>query len=507
MNESCIGTRTIVTIYLMNPTDHESSKNLINEHKLCGQTEAQPKSNVHYFGVPYADPISSHLSIASTQNTTVCDGIIIYARPGDDPEVQLSLQRKIIAFCLEVRTFKNTIIFYEMSKDLPVLTHIQELLISNDITGVTCLHIHVGGSNMIKTYTLMDNIIVTVPVLVHSQRTELICVWWFQYYVGKVFGCGKGRLTQQEGTCYINSVVNGIILSKDLSSMVLMYMNMAISSDRTNTLLDLIKIGASPDKCPTSSGEILFLFRIMYSIYCKDIPHTRKRGFPRQQQGTDVLDYFTPGEDFYAYTGPRTDGLYKKGGNPLIVIYKMLNSMRVKFAVNAMVAGFFMPQVYDVEPKNIFDFLDFIRTLMPVDQPLSGYDVILRISSGSFKFEPILPNIEKTITVPDGTIFDLQYCVFSIYGPDDTSIRHSIVGYFCNGQPQTYDSATNSVNFLDWTKLNTPEVLDAVSKDYFAYRPIYQAPFPVIRLVINFCVYLNRTKIPEYTHYGICPRW
>jgi len=499
MDESCIGTKTIVTIYLMNPTDHESSKNRIDENKLCGQTDAQPKSNVYYFGVPYADPISKYINIIPS-HTTVCDGIIIYARPGDDTEVQLSLQKKIMDFCLEVKTFKNTIIFYEMSKTQPTLTEIPTLLISKKITGVTFLNILIdAGAYQIKTYTMEpeNNIILAVPEHVHSKSPELVCTWWFQYYVGKVFGYGKGRLMQhaQARTCFINSVVNGIILSKDLSSMVLMYMNIAISFDWGKELLGLIKIGASADQCP-SSGEILFLFRIMYSIYCKDIAHTRKQSFPRQhyhQAGVRqaVPDYVIPGEKIYSNLSTG------EGGSPLLVIYKMLTAMNARFAV-CKFSEFFIAEMYNGTPDN-YVFYAFISALKHRVDPvsyLSMYDVILNISSG----DPI--NIDKTIIIP-GTIFDLQYCIISIISQDKAVVfNHAIVGYLCNGQPQTYDGATNSITFVDWTKLNTPEVVDAISKDVFAYRNL--KPFPVTINTV-FSLYLNRANIPLYTQQGICP--
>ena len=375
---------------------------------------------------------------------------------------------------------------------------------------------------------------------------------------------------------------------------------MAIEADRTGKLKGLIQQGVQIE-CPRSFKEVLFLYRIMYSVYCSDVRGDnvlRRRALPREIIGDYRKDYFLSGNQWYGITPQPAIAPSEihegNGGSACYVLYQMFSNMGVKFVVKYN-DRFLMPQLYNLrmsDPQdpvgrrvNLNEFLTFIDKLQP---PLNSYvracDIILDVI-------PRQDNrIEMTITVPedrdfykhvslappedfgedffmdepdpeepleyyedpeeplkyyedpeepleyyedpeepleyyedpeepleydgdpeepleyDGDpeeplegpqYFDLQFGGITLRGP---SGGHEIVGYFCNGKPQTYDSANNKINFSNWTALNNPEVKTGILQDVSSYSSVH-----VTEAYIFACVYLNRNKIPEYTKLGKCP--
>jgi len=513
MEETCRGNRTIVIVYLLPPGIPAGNQETID--RLCRQTEAEsriePTYKIVYIPVPFKESIAKYLNIDETKNSTPCDGLIIYARTQGNADVFLNMQLNIVSFCIRVQNFKNTVIFIDSGKTNSVSKHIPVQFKKNNVTGVTCLNIQVKH-NFIKTYLYGDHILLFVPERIYSQpAVSLVCSWWFEYYVGKIFSCGTGRLIQYSGTCYLNAAVNGIILSENVSSMVLMYMNMAIEADRTGQLKGLIQQGVQIGECPRSFKEVLFLYRIMYSVYCTDVRGDnvlRRRALPREIIGDYRKDYLLSGDEWYTETlypviAP-SELIKTNGGVTFFALYQMFSNMSVQFVVKYTDGSFRAPQLYDLrypDPQDPVgrrhrqdEFYPFIHGL---NTALNSYvrkcDIIL-------EFFPSKDDnrIEMTITVPDdpNSNFDLQFGTITLGG----DISHSIVGYFCNGKPQTYDSANNKINFSNWTALNNPEVKAGLLQDMSSYFSAH-----VTEAYISSCVYLNRNKIPEYTRLGRCP--
>ena len=562
MEETCRGNRTILIVDLLPPGVVRVGQ---YTDQLCRQTYAEstiePTYEILYIPVPFKEPISKHLDIESTKTSTPCDGLIIYARTKGLKEVLEAMEANIISFCKSVITFKNTVIFIDFGTETAYSKRIPEYFKKYNVTGVTCLNIQVRDA-FIKTYSYKDSILLFVPEHIYNQPgTSVVCTWWFEYYVGKIFSCGTGRLVQYSGTCYLNAVVNGIILSNHVSSMVLMYMNMAVQADRTGILISLIKEGAKIGECPRSFNEVLFLYRLMYSVYCsdirsdirRDIRSEYKRSLPRQSVEQTKADYLLSGDQWYSETllpviNP-SEFIQTNGGGSMFTLYQMLSSMRVKFVVKAQNSPiFFMPQLYDLrmpDPQDpegrrhmIDEFSIFISELKPaLNSYVRDCDIILDI------FPSQVIGIEMTITAPEGKdfhkdvgsdppedygevfmdngdengddnedpeeplgyeedpdpeYFDLQFGTIALVGDE---FSHAILGYLCNGKPQTYDSGTNKINFSDWTALNNPEVKSSLLQDVATYHGVKS----VTVAYTVCCIYLSRNKIPEYTTLGRCP--
>ena len=77
------------------------------------------------------------------------------------------------------------------------------------------------------------------------------------YYINSIFDCGKGRLKQLNGTCYLNAVINGFILSKFTSKFLLNFMSQ--QPDRRMYV---------PFVCPNPMTE-KYLFTIIYNTLCR----------------------------------------------------------------------------------------------------------------------------------------------------------------------------------------------------------------------------------------------
>jgi len=337
-------------------------------------------------------------------------------------------------------------------------------------------------------------------------------------------------------------------------------MNMAIEADRTGQLKGLIQQGVQIGECPRSFNEVLFLYRIMYSVYCSDVRDEvlHKRALPREIVGNKT-DYLLSGNEWYSQTmepviNP-SELIKTNGGATMFTIYQMLTGMRVKFVVkykdNYKDGRFRVPQLYDLrnsDPQDpegrrhrLDEFSSFINKLtyslnsyvrdcdiilnffprrynkrieMTITAP-EGIDVYKYVGSAppeDFGEDFLMDNGEEPLEYvedpdaeepleyvegPDTEYFDLQFGTIVLHGDN---FDHSIVGYFCNGKPQTYDSANNKINFSDWTALNNPEVKAGLLQDVSSYFSTH-----LTEAYISCCVYLNRTKITDYTKLGKCP--
>lgn len=235
------------------------------------------------------------------------------------------------------------------------------------ITGVKFLNVMVVLDwNKIERFVSDDKTLLYVPPKYYNiNPPQFECKWWFKYYIDKAFDCGKGRLMQYTGTCYLNSAINGIILSDTAHRIALMYMNKELQSNPL--LLSEIKQDIMGLSCLVSkrSTPVSILYRILYNIFCK---HDKVLTLDKRHGEIPKDIIIKSSQQFFSTINNPSDKEYGEGGFGEHVLYTLFFEMKSNFIVN------FNSKLYNPLvslPANRF-FDDIDRLL-----PESSYEDIL----------------------------------------------------------------------------------------------------------------------------------
>jgi len=465
--------------------------------------------------------------VLSDAPTTLCDGLLIYAKTdGDD-----GVRKKLESFLLSIETFKNTLVFYDNYNRYE--EDFFDTLRDNK-PGIRILNVYPRGIKQVKRYTHPEDKyeMIYVPMKKYEESgLSLVCTWWFRYYIGKVFGCGSGRLVQQSGTCYLTAVINGIVLSDSLSRMVLMYMKNALLADPT--MLKIISTDIVNPDISRAPSEVLFLYRIMYNMFCKhkletENPLLPRRLLPRRTIDADFkrLNIFKQDADAYfsKYTNGDVNDLILKyddeGGSDEYVLYRLFYDMGVKFVV--LFDGiFYTPAVFG-RFTDYAKFIRFVQTLEIVTdfEKFKETDLILNINGKRTDLQETI-NIQQqgvsTRTTSKEIVFDLETSTLSLIarrakGDDDEDDdededdeyyeAHVICGFKCDGYYRTYDSSLNDIGVNEWNKLGDMDVYVKILENINMPEPDKKKHFE--SLLISCSIYLNKNKKAEYHALGKC---
>ena len=428
----------------------------------------------------------------------ICDDMIIYA-PGLSDYIS-----KKVKFLLEYKSwFKNTILINDIwvDRDNPDRGNPINMAISNTkgISGIKIVNVidrldifteYGINESHYKTRKLNGILFLPIDKTDHEEDMTLECSWWFSYYLEKAFGCGKGRLTQYAGTCYLNASINSMLLSENMSNIVVWAMKNYII-ENPNSLVEIQKDMLSlACKNPYSKPKIEFLYRIVYNILCTG------KTLSKTEYNRDIIiqaskGYFSANRDLQS---PK----YGYGGYPLNVIFSFLYDMKINFCVRINDIVYAPPA-----PGLPFDFYENHRKDVHgerlTESDIKNCDLILDIPD-ELKSDRIL----ETILV-DGTSFDLECSQIRIVGVEKDLITkvekrtaHSIAGYICDSIYKIYDSGANRIMTYNWTDIKNPEILATLSK--------YWAPFLCLwdTIYIDTSIYINRSKKPYYKMHGVC---
>jgi len=492
-------TRTIIVLHLLPKGVKPNTKST----ELCNQTQDIHKYNIKYIPVPYKRPVEYYINyvdaslVLSDSEKTVCDGMIIYAKTNGD----FGIREKLVEFLLSVKTFKNTIVFYDniFEKNKNKYIYDSDNVLRDNTHGLKILNVYAVDTDRVKRFT-HNHEIIYVPIKYYEENVRpLVCTWWFRYYIGKVFGCGTGRLIQQTGTCYLNSVINGIVLSDLLSRMVLMYMNHALTEDPS--IFHTIAVDITDMDMCVSRNEKLFLYRIMYNLFCKNKPKYEdgrpyRRTLDADFKKVDILK--READAFFSHSGYGDKVI--EGGYEEYVLYKLFYDMGVKFVV-LYNEKYYKPKYFTriFGQQYYYEFTEFLDTL-EISTEFKNVDLILYIdTTRTSKNLKSSINIKRPSTRSSPEInlnFDLETGMLRLIGPTS----HTIAGYICDGYYRTYNSDDNEIAFNEWNKLEEPDIYKKIleninmSENTNFFRHVY----------ISSAIYVNRMKKPEYIEFGKC---
>lgn len=284
-------------------------------------------------------------------------------------------------------------------------------------------------------------------LLLNENYVNLNCQWWFSYLINVFAGCGKGRFMQISGTCYLNSIVNGIILSPRLGKMMLMYMNEKIKSEGTEFKEFLEKDITTCYR--RGIVEKNYFYQLLYNVFCK------------KTKITEVLSQDNPNSDIFVkyskiYSVEKDTG---QGGIFQDTFYKLLDDCIGK-------------RVYDVNAlrRSYSDIIVLIKDYI---------DDFIRV--GNFS------NLEFGYLVLQGTVS----------GTSELA-GHAMCGFVCKKEFYIYDSGSNMMFNVNWT--------DNVELENFL--EYYNSIFPnyiFTTIKLQNIVLSNPNRWEMYERLGVCP--
>lgn len=238
---------------------------------------------------------------------------------------------------------------------------------------------------------------------------KLICNEWFMYFSDIAFGCIKNRLLQLSGTCYLNAIVNGIILCPTTRNAALQVMRKLDMTQYTKPLnLEICE-----------KKDSYYLFRLVYNTICAKVPIHHIVGWK------DIMKEFSK-----LYASNTTTGV---GGN----VFTTLTQLLELIDPDHIIMGY---------QSNKFDENGKVVT----EQRMPSLDLQLLVRKhGSGDFLMVEPGGKvHDALMYNGAKFVLQFSVISV-GFTKCGGAHAIVGIKCDNNYIVFDSNEGAIN-LDW---------------------------------------------------------
>lgn len=318
-----------------------------------------------------------------------------------------------------------------------------------------------------------------------GRPSRLSCATWFIRFIATAFECGKGRLFQRSGTCYMTSVFNMIFLGDNIKHIFISAVN-AYVKQHPELKPEIIKPLEDTIYCPLlhdDRSKVLYIARFIYNILCRK---TRVKSY---------ADLFYEGSK--EYFSSNTDPKHKtygegEGGFPISVMYQLMFWLNINFMVtNGFM--FYSPDKPDYKTMrdgniNVFDALN--------KQALKADCIIVMPEARNYKTVSYLHN-NITLTSA-GFIPEVCNIEFFIDDQNGITAAHSIMGFKCNGIYKVYDSGTNQIFDCNW--YDDDNALDFLIQELFkimnnTYKRFYN-PF------IEHIIYTNNNRRSRYLETG-----
>lgn len=496
---------------------HEKSPTTKFTNEYCGGSGIQLEYTIEHIPIPYDEP-EPIIEIAQG----LCDDVIIYARVENIPEFL-----RICNFLLNTKQFRNTTLFL-ITDNRFFITN--TYLTINNITGLKVLNVidkkytgfNMKNMSIMKRYEINDtNYFIIGDIDPKTDRIVLECNWWFKYYITKAFHCGKGRLKQFAGTCYLNAVLNGIILSENFSKIFITKMKEImrtrpdIHTFAKDNIFELVHANTCPPK--DSMLDIFYVLRILYNIFCMS---NRPLSLSKTQENQDFM--LAVSKKFYSEVIDPKHPDFGEGGWSHFIMYNILVKTKINFLVKVN-DDYLNPRdengkyiEYDVQsirtdPKK---FSRFLNSLEEYNGNFKDIDVILflNVYSKDIKMSDEI-KIESTIFMVDFSV--IRFILVEDKDEDDMSddededkehkkrTGHTVTGYTCDRDRfKVYDSATNIISDLNWLDIDGAGNEDA--RIEFNMNWEQHLATDIEDVSINFSVYVNIDKIDEYRKTGFC---
>jgi hypothetical protein len=97
------------------------------------------------------------------------------------------------------------------------------------------------------------------------SRNKLTCQWWFERFFDTIFDCGKGKIFQSGGTCYLAATLNSILLSNVVKYILIHKIKTAMEDEASKRYITTPLIHTV-----STCVRQLYMYRILYNMICSE---------------------------------------------------------------------------------------------------------------------------------------------------------------------------------------------------------------------------------------------
>lgn len=430
-----------------------SEKKLIFNKQYCHFLP--PKEiiyNLNYLNVSEKTTLKTIQSFARnfhTELNDVCNALLIYF----DPSI-----KKLNELFLDILTFFQV---YTLKKTVYINLNIKnsDIVIDSDVVeekyGAFFSSFNFALIGEIEDFAYTEKLESGLKVIFYDggsiKSEDLSCQPWFRKFLSRVFSCGAKRLIQIEGTCYINSVINSIILSPVLLNFFLQKIkDFVVLFPDAKQFISTELNASDMTSCRyfgNLTDEIQFFYRIIYNLVCKNA-----RPFPRIKLSKREDFFIQASKDYFSSSSTG------HGGRIIPIIFSLFQESNSKFQiaiqsdVDKKLIFFNYEDVYTFEKtKKIYSQLLELNKSKLIGQkkPAENTEIIIFFPK---KTEILMES--EALQLLHHLLFNPQAGTFMLKNEDKNEENkinyHAITAFFCDGIPKVYDSAYNSIYELNW---------------------------------------------------------
>lgn len=432
-----------------------------------------------------------------TNTNGICDGFLIYALPDTQQNVRdlVVFIQSIQAYIKNVRLYldlKNIVKNFPSQSRLAILEHCglpSDLLPSNIRVINSFPYIKdktlswwaaadekklfgINFEERNKRFEIdIGPKVYDCIVLNDSTSKYMTCKPWFIWYLNRAFTCLQGRLLQYSGTCYLNSVLNGFILS-DFG----LYLANVIMPILYPNFQKLFQNPLSACLNTSMATDVQFIFHVLYQTRCF------KQSFAKKKP-TDFIGDFAKTrllktgravpltlQEIYRREAPVREKLY-------YIWDRYARVGQGGFSEDVFVD--FMKAIAEALAEKVQDPDNYFTFTQASTAEASGLDV------SKFIVVYELGSLIDIVSVP--TSYTHSVC-FVLIGIDFPGAGHAVCGFICEGQKAIFDS-NGHVEILDWSD-------NAILQEY-ALRLAKRLGFDSVIRLETFYVYLANWILPQ----------
>jgi hypothetical protein len=501
--ECSSGRRTIVALDFIKKDESP----LLQDYKFCDVSYGDSiKYYIKYVPIAYDTtvPIVDFSNLARVLNSN-CNAMVIHLdiRQGStsDDLVFFEVASKTINKYFAVVEIPKTMYFFSNTSVVDELSfpNVFELRVINVQSPRETKYGTIGYSEDevdYLPYIVFDDKDNETTLLSSSNR--LSCQWWFKRFFSTVFECGKGRLVQFAGTCYLTAGFNIIILGEYLKRIIIRSMNSVVEKNLLSSadlayIREPIEEGICVNlrKLSSQTERILYYSKIFHNTICKTTHMARIN--PAKQ------DLFKDASDSY-FSERLEEKDKEKGGYTFGFLFKLLTDFRVNFLVADKNFNLYDP--YSARSEEAYELMriGYILKGTRILDRKHDYGSLVREHPDNYP-DLILYSSNESGYVPISAVKDLNFVpetshisISILNTVSDESEGHAICGFMCDGYYKLYDSAYNTIDNWDWTQG------DFSKSPYWERRSTEKSQ--IIRMYIGSCIFVNYNRRLKYFNEG-----
>jgi hypothetical protein len=438
--DPCSGSRGVLVINFI----EDSTQSLVYSGKFCDDTEKIPYE-VIYTDVELGNYTVKSVELAQVLASAIAECSLTIMYVNGDLTVPMFQD-----FISRVGQFANAVA-YVSSSSTPVE-------VPGTVLGLRILNVQDSPEVTFLTQTEQkaDHEIIKVNLAFQPQTRDLECTWWFQRSVLKAFGCGINRLLQRSGTCFLNTIVNGFLLSENPRKMLLANLDMILVNEPEYRAI--LEKPLEEWACPLryqARQSLDFMNMILYRTYKRT----------KIKSTFDILKLTS--RKFVSMNASPTDALYGEGGHSVYTIIDFLKNVNFPGFVGNTSNGTYKYLITPPESARnyliLFQYLNSLNTIPADPHEFAKFHYYIDVNESDFAS----PHLDMM-----GTVYDLEFVTIFIGAPATATLRefrHVILGFVCNGVQMIYDSEFNKIIKANWQNLTDPTTVRSIKRLYPAF--------------------------------------